>query len=73
MPVSKSNFIRMFKHHWAGFNVHKEFLRDTIYQASETLTDHDIDKINISLKNMKEQFEELENYVSENTTLLRER
>ena len=67
MSISKTNFIAKFKHHWSGFNIHKEFLRDAVDSAGEQLNEHDIDRLKISLNNMKEQLEMVENFIAENS------
>lgn len=67
MAITKSNFIAKFKHHWSGFNTHKEFLREVVDKADEQLNEHDIDSLKISLNNMKEQLEMVENFIAENS------
>ena len=65
MAISKSNFIAKFKYHWVGFNIHKEFLQKSLEKANEELSDTDIDSLTISLTNMREQIEIVENYMAE--------
>lgn len=64
MKLFKQNVIRICKHHFAGFNTHKEFLCKAINTAGDQLSVHDVDSIKISLNNMKEQIHEIETYIS---------
>ncbi|SGZ03526.1 hypothetical protein [Moritella viscosa] len=68
MAISKQNFITIFKHNWHGFNVHKDFLKKDVEAiSSDNLTERDISRLQVSLNNMRQQIENVENYISENS------
>ncbi len=66
MAISKTNLSAVAQHNFAGLHAHAEFLnKDFKAITNEILTCHDIEKIQISLRNMRQHIENMELFIAE--------
>ena len=64
MIVTKTSLIAKVKHHFSGFEIFKGKLRETVNAVKgDTLNKAEVSAVQIALKNMREEIDQIEAYV----------
>ena len=66
MKIHKSSLITKIKHHHSGFCFYREKLSEVVNNIeSAVLTENDKRRVLVCIKEMREEIEQIENYVND--------
>lgn len=67
--LSKIEFVEKFQHHYKAFVFHRNQLNGTIGTVGDYLTEKEVEIFRIAVRNMKDQFEFIEDFLAEHDTI----
>lgn len=69
MGLSKKDFVSKFQHHYRGFIFHRNQLNGVIGGVGAELTSEEIEIFRVAVRNMKNQFQCIDEFLAEYDTV----